>query len=105
MIVEDQPPWAPHLRSRSRLRTKVKRHLVDPSLTVAALSAPPEHLLSGFEWFGFLFESMVVRDLRVYAQASGSGVYQYRVNTGLEVDAIVERCAGQVPDHAGRSPG
>ncbi|MDE2793572.1 MAG: DUF4143 domain-containing protein [Gemmatimonadota bacterium] len=90
MIVEDQPPWAPHLRSRSRLRTVAKRHFVDPSLAVAALSATPEHLLSDFEWFGLLFESMVVRDLRVHAQASGARVYHYRDNTGLEVDAIVD---------------
>ena len=95
MIVEDQPPWAPHLRSRSRLRMASKRHFVDPSLAVAALSAIPEHLLSDFEWFGFLFESMVVRDLRVYAQASGASVYHYRDNTGLEVDAIVDAGPGR----------
>ena len=95
MIVEDQPPWAPHLRSRSRLRAAPKRHFVDPSLAVAALSATSEHLLSDFEWFGFLFESMVVRDLRVYAQASGASVYHYRDNTGLEVDAIVDAGPGR----------
>lgn len=90
MIVEDQPPWAPHLRSRSRLRAAAKRHFVDPSLAVAALSATPEHLLRDFEWFGLLFESMVVRDLRVYAQAAGATVHHYRDNTGLEVDAVVD---------------
>ena len=95
MIVEDQPPWAPHLRSRSRLRTAARRHFTDPSLAVAALSATPEHLLSDFEWFGFLFESMVVRDLRVYARASGADVYHYRDNTGLEVDAVVDAGPGQ----------
>ena len=95
MVVEDQPPWAPHLRSRSRLRTAPKRHFVDPSLAVAALSSGPEHLLHDFEWFGFLFESMVVRDLRVYAQASGAAVYHYRDNTGLEVDAVVEAGPGR----------
>ncbi|MYH52243.1 MAG: ATP-binding protein [Gemmatimonadetes bacterium] len=95
MIVEDQPPWAPHLRSRSRLRTAAKRHFTDPSLAVAALSATPEHLLRDFEWFGLLFESMVVRDLRVYAQASGADVYHYRDNTGLEVDAIVDAGPGR----------
>ena len=94
MVVEDQPPWAPHLRSRSRLRTAPKYHFVDPSLAVAALGSGPVHLLHDFEWFGFLFESMVVRDLRVYAQASGATVYHYRDNTGLEVDAIVEAGPG-----------
>lgn len=90
MVVEDQPPWSPRLRSRSRLRRAPKRHFVDPSLAVAALRAGPEHLLRDFEWFGFLFESMVVRDLRVYAQAMDAEVYHYRDNTGLEVDAIVD---------------
>ncbi|WP_420633006.1 ATP-binding protein [Candidatus Palauibacter sp.] len=90
MVVEDQPPWSPRLRSRSRLRRAPKRHFVDPSLAVAALRAGPQHLLRDFEWFGFLFESMVVRDLRVYAQAMDADVLHYRDNTGLEVDAIVD---------------
>ena len=89
MVVEHQPPWAPHLRSRSRMRNTPKRHFVDPSLPVAALGAGPEHLLRDLRWMGFLFESMVVRDLRVYAQAMRATVYHYRDNTGLEVDAIV----------------
>ncbi|WP_423927066.1 ATP-binding protein [Candidatus Palauibacter sp.] len=90
MVVENQPPWSPRLRSRSRLRRSPKRHFVDPSLAVAALRAGPEDLLSDFEWFGFLFESMVVRDLRVYAQAIDADVFHYRDNTGLEIDAIVD---------------
>ncbi len=95
MVVEDQPPWAPRLRSRSRLRSSPKRHFVDPSLAVAALGVGPDRLLKDFAWFGFLFESMVVRDLRVYAQAAGARVYHYRDNTGLEVDAIVEAEPGR----------
>ena len=94
MVVENQPPWTPRLRSRSRLRTAPKRHFVDPSLAVAALNASPAHLLRNFEWFGFLFESMIVRDLRVYAQSAGARVFHYRDNTGLEVDAIVEAGPG-----------
>lgn len=90
MVVEDQPPWSPRLRSRSRLRRGPKRHFVDPSLAVAALRATPGHLLRDFEWFGFLFESMVVRDLRVYAQAMDAEVFHYRDETNLEVDAIVD---------------
>jgi len=90
MLVEDQPPWAPHLRSRSRLQTSPKRHFVDPSLATAALRANPEHLIRDVAWFGLLFESMVVRDLRVYAQAMDARVHHYRDNTGLEVDAIVD---------------
>lgn len=90
MVVEHQPPWAPHLRSRSRLRNTPKRHFADPSLAVAALGAGPEYLLRDLQWMGFLFESMAVRDLRVYAQDNGASVYHYRDNTELEVDAIVD---------------
>ncbi|MCY3700413.1 MAG: DUF4143 domain-containing protein [Gemmatimonadetes bacterium] len=90
MVVEHQPPWAPHLRSRSRMRNTPKRHFADPSLAVAALGAGPEHLLRDLRWMGFLFESMVVRDLRVYAQATRATVHHYRDNTDLEVDAIVD---------------
>jgi predicted AAA+ superfamily ATPase len=92
MIVEDQPAWAPHLRSRYILRGAAKRHFVDPSLAVAALRATPGGLLSDLELLGLLFESLVVRDLRVYAQASDAQVLHYRDSSGLEVDAIV-RCA------------
>lgn len=95
LVVEDQPPWSPHLRSRSRLHVSPKRHFVDPSIAAAALGAGPEHLLQDFPWFGFLFESMVVRDLRVHAQAIGARVYHYRDNTGLEVDAIVDAGPGR----------
>jgi predicted AAA+ superfamily ATPase len=90
MVLEDQPAWAPHLRSRSRLRSTAKRHFVDPSLAVAALRATPDRLLRDLEYLGLLFESMVIRDLRVYAQALEGAVFHYRDNTGLEVDAIVE---------------
>ena len=95
MVVEDQPPWAPHLRSRSRLQVSPKRHFVDPSIATAALGAGPEHLLRDFPWFGFLFESLVIRDLRVYAQAMGARVYHYRDHTGLEVDALVDAGPGR----------
>lgn len=95
MVVEDQPAWAPHLRSRSRVREAAKRHFVDPSLAVAALRATPERLLEDLNLFGFLFESLVIRDLRVYAQALDAEVLHYRDNTGLEVDAIVEAPDGR----------
>ena len=95
MIVEDQPAWAPHLRSRSRTRSAPKRHFVDPSLAVAALRATPERLLKDLNLFGFLFESLVIRDLRIYAQAADAQVLQYRDNTGLEVDAVIEAADGR----------
>lgn len=89
-VVEDQPAWAPHLRSRSILRSAPKRQLVDPSLAVAALKAGPTQLISDLNLLGLLFESLVIRDLRVYAQALSGEVFHYRDNTGLEVDAIVQ---------------
>lgn len=95
MIIEDQPAWAPHLRSKSVLRNAAKRHFSDPSLAVAALRATPARLLEDFELFGLLFESMVVRDLRIYAQAADAVVYHYRDNTNLEIDAIVETANGR----------
>jgi predicted AAA+ superfamily ATPase len=95
MILEDQPAWAPHLRSKSILRSAPKRHFVDPSLAVAALRATPDRLLSDLNFFGLLFESLAIRDLRVYAQANDAAVLQYRDNTGLEVDAIVETGDGR----------
>jgi uncharacterized protein len=90
MIIEDQPAWKPHLRSRWQLRVTPRRHFVDPSLAVAALGASPERLLRDLNYFGLLFESLVIRDLRVYAQRSDATVAYYSDNSGLEVDAIVE---------------
>jgi uncharacterized protein len=93
-VVEDQPPWEPHLRSRSILRKSAKRHLVDPSLAASALEADPAALLRDLNLLGFLFESLAVRDLRIYSQASRGQVRQYLDNKGLEVDAIVESGGG-----------
>jgi uncharacterized protein len=95
MVVEDQPAWAPHLRSRYVLRRAAKRHFVDPSLAVAALRATPARLLQDLNLLGLLFESLVVRDLRVYAQASDAQVLQYRDSNNLEVDAIVQASDGR----------
>ncbi len=95
MVVEDQPAWSPQLRSRTRLRAAPVRHFVDPSLAVAALGISPERLLDDLNFFGLLFESLVVRDLRVYAQAADARVYHYREKDGLEVDAIVEMADGR----------
>ena len=94
MVVEDQPAWRPSLRSKTALRSGPKRHFVDPSLAVAALRATPEDLLADLKLLGFLFESLVVRDLRIYAQAAEADVLQYRDSNGLEVDAIVRRPGG-----------
>lgn len=92
--LEEQPAWSPALRSRSRLRSQPKLHLVDPALATAALNVGPDRLAREPEYFGQVFESMVIRDLRVYAQALAGQVFHYRDNTGLEVDAIVETLGG-----------
>src|SRR3990170_1103474 len=89
-VVEDLPAWSPALRSRSILRSSVTRHFVDPSLAAAALGADPARLLRDTKTLGLLFESLVIRDLRVYGQAIGASVFHYRENTGLEADAIIQ---------------
>lgn len=95
-LIEDQPAWKPALRSRVRLVATPKRHLADPSLAVAALGATPQRLLGPeIELAGFLFESQVIHDLRVYAQAHRASVRYYADNKGLEVDAIVEATDGR----------
>lgn len=95
MLIEDQPAWQPELRSRSRLVGTPKRHLVDPSLAAALLQRDRQGLLRDLNIFGFLFESLVVRDLRVYAQTSRASVFHYREEKGdLEIDAVIERPDG-----------
>lgn len=95
MIIEDQPAWSTHLRSKARIRNSSKRRFVDPSLAAAALRATPDRLLADFNLFGLLFESLVVRDLRIYAQTNDATVLHYRDSNGLEIDAIVEAANGQ----------
>ncbi len=94
-VVEDVPAWSARLRSRARLRQAPKRHLADPSLAVAALGAEPARLRADLATFGFLFEALVVRDLRVYAQQRRCALSHYRDSDGLEIDAIIERPSGQ----------
>ena len=94
-IVEDLPAWRPHITSRAALRNAPKRHFTDPSLAAAALGATPKAVVSDLKFAGLLFESLVVRDLRVYGQSSGCHVSHYRDSDGLEVDAIVRRADGQ----------
>ena len=95
MVVENQPAWSTHLRSRAVLRRKPVRHLADPSLAVAAVRATPDRLLRDLDFLGLLFESMVIRDLRVYAQAADAEVFHYRESGGLEADAIVQSNDGR----------
>lgn len=88
--LEELPPWSTDLRSRSRLRASKKIHLADPALACAALGVGRERLARDPRSFGLVFESMAVRDLRVYSGFEGARAHHYRDNTGLEVDAILE---------------
>jgi predicted AAA+ superfamily ATPase len=94
MVVEDQPAWRTHLRSSVALRSSSKRHFTDVSLAAAALGASPDALLDDLNFTGFLFESLVVHDIRVYAQANDAKVYHYRDATGREIDIIVQKDDG-----------
>lgn len=88
-VVDEQYAWGGQLRSAAQVRSKPKRHLIDPSLAVAALGADPIALLADREMFGFQFESLVYRDLCGYAYALGGQVRAYRDSRDVEVDAIV----------------
>lgn len=88
-VVEDLPAWSPSLRSKTAIRTSAKRHFVDPSIATAVLRTNPDGLLKDFQYFGFLFESLCTRDMRVYAQKNDGDVFHYRDKSGLESDLIV----------------
>jgi len=88
-VIEDLQAWSPKLRSKTIIRTSNKRHLIDPAIAANMLNASPEDLIYDMNTFGILFESLVVRDLRIYAQAIGGTVFHYRDNTGLEADAVI----------------
>ena len=88
-VVEDLPAWAPSLRSKTAIRTTEKRHFVDPSIATAVMRTNPEGILKDFEYFGFLFEALCTRDIRIYAQANDGDVFHYRDKNELEADLIV----------------
>lgn len=88
-VIEDMPAWNPNLRSKSAIRTSDTRYFVDPSIAAASLGIGPNDLLADLKTFGFIFENLCVRDLRVYAEALNGTVYHYRDSLGLECDAVV----------------
>jgi len=88
-VSEDIPAWNPSLRSKTAIRTSVKRQFVDPSIAAAIMRITPDSLLDDFNYFGFLFESLCDRDLRVYAEAIDGQVFHYRDSSGLESDAVI----------------
>lgn len=88
-VTENLPAWNPALRSKTAIRTSPKRQFVDPSIAAAVMRLTPERLLDDFNYFGFLFESLCDRDLRIYAEAIDGEVFHYRDSSGLEADAVV----------------
>ena len=88
-VVEDMPAWSPNLRSKTAIRTSDTRYFVDPSVAVASLGIGPKDLLTDFNTFGLMFETLAVRDLRVYAEALDGQVSHYRDRNGLECDAVI----------------
>ena len=88
-IIEDVEAWSPAIRSKTAIRSKKKKNLVDPSVAVAALGIGPEFFNTDFKTLGFLFESLCIRDLRVYSAKYGGSVSHYRDSYGLEADAVL----------------
>jgi hypothetical protein len=88
-VTENIPAWNPALRSKTAIRTAVKRQFVDPSIATAVMRLTPSLLLEDFNYFGFLFESLCDRDLRIYADALDGQLFHYRDSSGLESDAVI----------------
>jgi predicted AAA+ superfamily ATPase len=88
-VIEDLPAWSPSIRSKTAIRATEKRHFVDPSIATAVMRMDPDGLLQDFNFFGFLFESLCTRDVRIYAQANDGDVFHYRDKSGLEADLII----------------
>jgi hypothetical protein len=88
-VIEDSTAWNPNLRSKTAIRTADTRYYTDPSIATAALGVGPEDLINDLNTFGLLFETLCVRDLRVYAEALNGTVYHYRDKNGLECDAVI----------------
>lgn len=88
-VVEDMPAWNPNLRSKTAIRSSDTRYYVDPSIAVAALGIGPKDLLNDLKTFGFLFETLCIRDLRVFANALNGEVFHYRDKDGQECDAVI----------------
>ena len=88
-VVEESPAWNPNLRSKTVIRTSDTRYFIDPSIAVAALGIGPKDLINDLKTFGLLFETLCVRDLRVYAESLNGDLYHYRDSNGLECDAVI----------------
>ncbi|WP_111836014.1 ATP-binding protein [Actinomyces bovis] len=94
-VIDELPAWNPALRSKTAIRTTPTRHFTDPSIGAAVMRWTADSLLQDFETFGLQFESLCLRDLRVYAEALDGAVYHYRDKTGLEADAVIVLADGR----------
>lgn len=94
-VIEDLPAWNPNLRSKTAIRSKDTHYFSDPSFCAASLGIGPKDLMKNPETFGFVFETLCIRDLRVYADFNKASVYHYRDKNGLECDAVIHRRDGQ----------
>jgi predicted AAA+ superfamily ATPase len=88
-VIEDIPAWSPSIRSKTVIRSSNKKGIVDPSLAAASLGITPGNIFDDMKTFGFLFEALCIRDLRIYSQEIGGKVYYYRDRYGLECDAVI----------------
>lgn len=88
-VLEDTESWTPRLRSKTTIRTTSTRHFTDPSIATAVLKASPGDLMNDLNTFGLIFENLVIRDLKIYAQFLEGNVYNYNDRDGLEADAII----------------
>lgn len=93
-VIDDIAAWSPNLRSKAAIRTSDTRYFVDPSIAVAALETNPEGLMNDLRTFGFVFETMCMRDLRTYVESTGGSVSHYHDSNGLECDAVVHLYGG-----------
>ena len=89
-VIEELEAWNPYLRSKTAIRTKPTRHFVDPSIATAALGLSPDSLFKDMTTFGLLFESLAVRDLRIYADTLNAKVYKYRDSRKREADIVLQ---------------
>ena len=88
-VIEEAPAWNPNLRSKTAIRTSNTRYFIDPSIAVAALGLGPNDLINDLNTFGLIFETLCIRDLRVYAESINGQVYHYRDASDLECDAVI----------------
>ena len=88
-VIEESPAWNPNLRSKAAIRTSDTRYFIDPSIATASLGIGPEDLINDLNTFGLVFETLCIRDLRVYAESINGNVYHYRDSSSLECDAVI----------------